>query len=131
MDQLVDDLIARPEDGPDPARRIAGSNAYASGAERRAHVRWNSGGVKATIRIGETDLPCRLRDISAGGAGLYPDFSTRAGTMAVLIVSERVSLPGKIIRVGYDAVAMKFEIPVELERRIDELIQQGLGPSDW
>jgi hypothetical protein len=100
-------------------------------AERRAHVRWSTPNVNATLRQGDRVLPCRLKDISAGGAGLYPDFIVELGQEVELVLSPRCTLPGQIIRTGRDAIGISFEIPEALERRIDELIGLGLGPSDW
>jgi len=100
-------------------------------AERRAHVRWRTPNVNATLHQGERVLPCRLKDISAGGAGLYPDFAVAVGQQVELVLSPRCSLPGQVIRAGRDAIGIKFDIPVALERRIDELIGLGLGPTDW
>ena len=100
-------------------------------AERRAHVRWRTPNVNATLHHGDRVLPCRLKDISAGGAGLYPDFPVELGQQVELALSPRCTLPGRVIRVARDGIGVKFEIPEALERRIDELIRLGLGPIDW
>jgi hypothetical protein len=109
----------------------ATTDAAPDAAERRAHVRWRTPNVNATLRQGDRVLPCRLKDISAGGAGLYPDFTVELGQQVELELSPRCTLPGRIIRNGRDAIGIKFDIPVALERRIDELIGLGLGPTDW
>jgi len=110
---------------------VAPTRAAPDLAERRAHVRWSTPNINATLHHGDRVLPCRLKDISAGGAGLYPDFPVELGQQVALVLSPRCTLPGRIIRVARDAIGIRFDIPAALERRIDELIGLGLGPTDW
>ena len=124
-----------PELGPgapsEAVRRAAAAEAYKAVTERRAHVRFNTPDHNARLLLGDQILACRMKDISAGGAGLYPDFPASVGQPAALAVSPRLTLPGHVVRVGRDAIAIRFEIDAALEQRIEHLIQQGFGPSDW
>jgi hypothetical protein len=103
----------------------------AGAAERRAHVRWRTPEVNARVHLDGRSEPCRLKDISAGGAGLYADFAATVGQHAVLELSPRCSLPGRVVRVARDAIGIRFAIEPALMARIEELIGLGLGPSDW
>jgi hypothetical protein len=107
------------------------ATAEPGAVERRAHVRWRTSEVNARLHLGGRTEPCRLKDISAGGAGLYPDFVAAIGEQTVLELSPRCSLPGQVVRVGRDAIGIKFAIEPALKARIEELIGLGLGPSDW
>ena len=131
MEAVHPDRLGGASSDSEATRRAAAASAYASVAERRAHVRFSTPDSNARLLIGELIVDCRMKDISAGGAGLYPDFTATVGQPAALAVSPRLTLPGHIVRVGRDAIAIRFEIKASLERRIDELIQQGFGPADW
>jgi len=131
MDARVEGSAATPAMAGDTAARLVAATTFPSVAERRAHVRWNTPGVNARLHLGDATYPCRMLDISAGGAGMRPDFVTEVGAPAVLELSPRCSLPGFIVRVGRDAIGIKFQIEPQLERRIEELIGLGLGPNDW
>jgi len=113
------------------ARPLVAAPTFPGVAERRAHVRWRTPEVNARLHLGDATIPCRMKDISAGGAGLYPDFKAAVGAPAVLEVSPRLSLPGYVVRIARDAIGIRFQIEPALERRIEELIGLGLGPQDW
>src|ERR1044071_6511941 len=108
MSALVEGRIDGPAGAGEKARQLVAASTYASVAERRAHVRWNTPDVNARLHLGDATHSCRMKDISAGGAGVVPVFSAEAGAPAVLELSPRFSLPGYIVRVGRDAIAVKF-----------------------
>src|SRR5438046_2749783 len=95
MEALVEGKASAAGNEP---RGLVPADAFPGVAERRAHVRWRTPEVNARLHLGDATLPCRMRDISAGGAGLCPDFPAKAGTPVVLELSPRYSLPGYVVR---------------------------------
>src|SRR5262245_3588135 len=106
MDALLDSRTA-PADAGKPAGPLMPAPIFPGVAERRAQVRWRTPDVNARLHLGDATFPCRMRDISAGGAGLLPDFTATIGTPAVLELSPRMSLPGYVVRVARDAIGIR------------------------
>lgn len=77
--------------------------------ERRVHVRkpalW-----KAQIRVGLEHFPCRVIDMSLGGAGLRTDAHLLLGTRLKLVVDHIGVFKAKVAWVDDDQMGIMFTI---------------------
>lgn len=77
--------------------------------ERRAHLRkpalW-----KAQLRVGLDHFPCRVFDLSLGGAGLRTDAHLLLGTKLKLVIDHIGVFKGKVAWVDDDQMGIMFTI---------------------
>jgi hypothetical protein len=104
----------------------------AGGVEKRAHIRWYGDAPHPVFLIqGRNRRRCAIKDISAGGVALTRDFDVWPGERVAVEINEMVRLPGTVLRLGVGMLAIKFQLPRELEAKIDQAIQLGLNPAEW
>jgi len=91
------------------------------GTERRRHQRFPlAKGLNA--KTGRGRYPGRLRDISAGGAGVYLVESLEAGEDVTLEIDDLGSYPGHVVGpTRYDLIPIAFDSD---EAEQDELIAE-------
>jgi len=100
--------------------------------EHRMHPRWIADQpYPVLVRLGDHVHACDLRDISAGGASLARNFHAEIGFVVVVEVNDVVRLPGVVVRLDFDAIAVTFVLSELLAEVIDKVIRHGLGPTDW
>jgi hypothetical protein len=112
---------------------MATTQAGATSAERRAHMRWSppAGDLAIKLRVGDARHACRLRDISAGGAALVPDVAVDVDSQVVVELNEALALHGRVYRRRNDAIVIKFDLAPGVARKVEQAIQLGLAPGEW
>ena len=98
--------------------------------EKRAYIRW-SVGSKVVVVLRERPIDCRLKDISAGGAGVDVEMPEAIGENASLKISQACSIGSRIVRVTAKGSGLEFLIDDALKQEFTEYIIHGIDPSDW
>lgn len=107
---------------------------HGSGGERRRHQRFRAD-KKLSAKTGEGRYPGRLKDISAGGAGVYldegPDEPLDAGDDVVLDIDTFGSQAGHVVGpTRFDLIPIAFDNDEEeQDRLIAEIMRSQSGMS--
>jgi hypothetical protein len=112
---------------------MATSRAQTATTERRAHMRWSppSHDLAIKLRVAGAAHPCRLRDISAGGAALIAAMPVDINAGVTVELSDSLHLSGFVYRTRNDGIVVKFDLAPEMIRQVDQGIQLGLAPAEW
>jgi hypothetical protein len=103
-----------------------------SGNERRAHRRWQGEDLQPLpLRIGDARHAGRIHNISAGGIVVQGEVEASIGAPALVELNDALRLPGVVVRVEAQAVAIRFLLSPRLSQQIDQAVQLGLGPAEW
>jgi len=81
-----------------------------SGIERRQSLRWRAYGG-ANLVLGEQRSPCRVVDISNGGALVQTDATAEPDTLVRLVIDGLPPMDAKVVRQGKGQIALIFTAP--------------------
>lgn len=98
--------------------------------ERRAYMRWSVGSPVAVV-VDADRVDCRLKDISAGGAGVDVELPDELGTQLSLQLSEARSVDARLVRVTARGSGLEFLVDDAIKAEFTEYIINGIDPADW
>ncbi len=81
--------------------------------ERRRHER-RTVNKMTRVTLGGRSVPCRLMNISAGGALIAAELQAPVGTEVILDIPGGEPAPGKVVRVTSIYTALQFETVIDL-----------------
>ncbi len=76
----------------------------------------------ATVTTDGEEIPGRILNISAGGAGIRMDVQLMDNTRITVNIENFGIVPAKVVRRLQDGVAVKFELSAEKEKRFIQQI---------
>ena len=77
-----------------------------------------------TVTTGDGEIPGRILNISAGGAGIRMDVQLMDNTRITVNIENFGVVPAKVVRQMQDGVAVKFELSAEKEKRFIQQITE-------